>query len=107
MATGPQAQRAADQYADDLSTYPNVVGIGTRPLGDQRSATDSGTHAVAVYVSRKVPADQLAAHERLPDYVEVRERDRTTQVPVVVVETGDIEPEGGGDSGWDRGFTSD
>ena len=55
MATPQQARQAADQHAGDLSTYPNVVGIGTQPVEEASAGTDDG-HAVAVYVSRKVPS---------------------------------------------------
>lgn len=94
MATGPQAKRAAEMHADDLSAYPNVVGIGTRPV-DDRAARGKGeaAHAVAVYVNRKVPAGQLDDEQRLPAYVEVPGRDGTERVPVIVVESGVIEPE--------------
>jgi hypothetical protein len=97
MATARQATRAAQMHAEDLSAYPNVVAIGTRRVDDHTPAAKKGTeadHAVAVYVSRKVPAEQLDAQERLPAYVEVPEPGGTERVPVVVVESGVIEPEG-------------
>jgi hypothetical protein len=65
-------------HADDLSAYPNVVGIGTRRLDDDATEATKGTeaeHAVAVYVSRKVPAEQLDDEERLPACAGGRRRD--------------------------------
>lgn len=130
MATDRQAQRAAEQHADALSAYPNVVGVGTRPVGEPgtpggrrgggrgggggggRGGAGAGTtgaggqHAVAVYVSRKVPDQQLADDERLPDHVEVSERGGTAQVPVVVVEAGAIAPEQD-EAASPRGFTTE
>jgi hypothetical protein len=94
MATARQATRAAQMHAEDLSAYPNVVAIGTRRVDDAPATkgTEAG-HAVAVYVSRKVPGEQLKDEERLPAYVEVPEPGGTERVPVVVVESGVIQPE--------------
>lgn len=107
MATGPQAQRAADLHADGLSAYPNVVGIGTRPVADDRSASAYDPHAVAVYVSRKVPDDQLNERQRLPDYVEIPAPGGIERVPVIVVATGVIEPESDEKPPQERGFTTE
>lgn len=106
MATPQQARQAADQHADDLSAYPHVVGIGTRPVRDAPPDRDDG-HAVAIYVDRKVPNDQLRPDERLPDSVEVAAAGTTTRVPVVVVEVGAFEPETDAASGADDQFTAE
>ena len=115
MATAHQAMRAAQMHAEDLSAYPNVVAIGTRPMGD--TATTKGTksskgaeaqHAVAVYVSRKVPSEQLGHDERLPAYVEVPEPGGTERVPVIVIESGVIQPERDDTAtARDQGYTSE
>lgn len=98
-------------HADDLSAYPNVVGIGTLRVDDDAPAARKSTeaeHAVAVYVSRKVPGEQLDDEERLPAYVEVPEPGGTERVPVVVVESGVIEPETEDTTAaQDQGFTSE
>ena len=109
MATARQASRAAQMHADELSAYPNVVAIGTRRVDDDPPAATKGTepeHAVAVYVSRKVPAEQLDDDERLPAYVEVPGTGGAERVPVVVVESGVIEPEDT-TAARDQGFTSE
>ena len=101
MATPREAAHAAEVHADDLSAYPNVVGIGTRPVDDEAATraggaatgADEGEHAVAVYVSRKVPVEQLDAQQRLPAFVEVAGRGGRRRVPVVVIESGVIKPE--------------
>jgi hypothetical protein len=97
MATANQATRAAQMHAEDLSAYPNVVAVGTRRVDDVPSTKatkgSEAQHAVAVYVSRKVPGEQLGIEERLPSYVEVPGPGGTERVPVVVVESGVIQPE--------------
>lgn len=112
MATGLQAQQAADLHAEELASYPNVVGIGTSPLAADRAATGEDEHAVAVYVSRKVPAAQLDDRQRLPDHVELLEAGQVVRVPVIVVATGAFEPENSepdnsGEPGAYRGFTTE
>ena len=109
MATPKQASRAAEMHADDLSSYPNVVGVGTQPVDDdgQPAAKGASKHAVAVYVRRKVPASELEAGERLPAYVEVPEHGRKERVPVVVVESGAIAPEADDAETTPHDFTSE
>lgn len=83
MVTPDQARRAAEHHADDLAAHPDVVGVGTRPV----DGTGDAGHAVAVYVSRGLPAGQL------PEAVDVETSDGTVHVPVVVVEIGPVTPE--------------
>lgn len=83
------------------------MGIGVRPVVDERSATADDAYAVAVYVSEKVPADRLDDRQRLPDHVEVRERGGMQRVPVVVVAVGVIEPENSAEPTQERGFTTE
>ena len=108
MATARQATRAAQMHAEELSAYPNVVAIGTRPVDASATKGTEAEHAVAVYVSRKVPGAQLDDEERLPTYVEVPEPGGTERVPVVVVESGVIEPEAEDTTAVrDQGYTSE
>jgi hypothetical protein len=93
MATQRQAQRAAEQNADDLSSYPNVVGIGVQPLEAAADEPGERQHVVAVYVERKVPRDALGVDEQLPGYVEIAGRPEPVRVPVKVVESGAFAPE--------------
>lgn len=69
------------RHETELLRYPNVVGIdqGVKTRGGKRT----GVSAIVVYVSRKIPSDQLTAGELLPTEFE--------GVPVDVVETGPIE----------------
>lgn len=106
MATPQQARQAADQHAEDLSAYPNVVGIGTQPVDETSAGTDD-EHGVAVYVTRKVPSAQLRTDERLPTSVEVGAAGATTRVPVVVVEVGAFDAEADDATGAQDHFTTE
>jgi hypothetical protein len=72
------------RHEAELMRYPNVVGIadGVR----MRGGKPTGQPAIVVYVERKVPRDDLAERDRLPEEIE--------GVPVDVVETGRIVPMG-------------
>lgn len=101
MATQRQAQRAAEQNADDLSNFPNVVGIGVQALDVIAGPPEERHHAVAVYVTRKLPSRELDLDDRLPEYVEIAGRRGPVRVPVKVVESGpfslDVDADGTGD----------
>lgn len=64
-----------------LLRYPNVVGVdqGLKISGGE----PTGVRCIIVYVTTKVPPDQLPAHDLLPTELD--------GVPVDVVETGPIE----------------
>lgn len=72
------------RHEAELMRYPNVVGIadGVR----MRGGKPTGQPAIIVYVERKVPREDLAGHDLLPEEIE--------GVPVDVVETGRIVPMG-------------
>jgi hypothetical protein len=107
MATRRQARRAVEHYADALSSFPNVVGVGVQPVeaaahdaigrdaagrgAAGQDATDE--YAVAVYVERKVALDELEIQERLPVVLEITGQDDVVRVPVTVVESGRFDPE--------------
>ena len=85
MASEREARRALDLHERELSTLPNVVGLGVRP-----DETGEGGYQVAVYVSRKLPAQDLAPDEVLPETLDVPSGDHAVAVPVTVVETGEF-----------------
>lgn len=64
-----------------LLRYPNVVAVATGVQAE--GGVPTGEQGLVVYVSRKVPADQLDEKDRLPGEIE--------GVPVDVVESGPIE----------------
>lgn len=62
------AQAALTQYEDELLAYPNVTGIG---IQDKIMPDGSSEPVVQVYVTQKLPPEQLAAAEMLPSELEV------------------------------------
>ena len=57
MASRVHVERAIEQYQEELAQYPNVTGIGVVPVADDSDRRPRG----AVYVTKKVPRDQLKA----------------------------------------------
>jgi hypothetical protein len=94
MTSRRHVERAIERYADELSAFPNVVGIGMSEAdGDDRPRTERAL-AVAVYVSDKKPMSELDASELLPGFVEVDDKGDSVKVPVKVIEMGEVHPEG-------------
>lgn len=88
MASRSHVERAIEQYQEELGRYPNVTGIGVVPVSDDSEGpTDL---AVAVYVTKKVPRDQLRAGERIPPSLEITSRDGSRSVPTRVIATGEF-----------------
>lgn len=86
MATRRQAQRAAEIYQEELIRYPNVTGLGVVP-----ARQSSGESAVGVYVTSKVPGDELGPDELIPAMLQVPGREGTNEVPTRVIAKGDFE----------------
>ena len=93
MTSRRQAKRALELHADALAAYPNVVALGTVVSGDVDRPTSEREHAVAVYVTEKLPVRQLAPDAVLPVVVEIPGRDGIRKVGVEVIEVGEIGPE--------------
>jgi hypothetical protein len=88
MASRDHVQRAIELYQEELARYPNVTGIGVVPAADD---TESPVDlAVAVYVTRKVPRDQLKVGERIPPSLEIPSRDGSQNVPTRIIATGEF-----------------
>ncbi len=88
MASRNHVQRAIELYEEELARYPNVTGIGVVPVTD---GTDSPADlAVAVYVTKKVPRDELNAGDRIPRTLEIPSRDGAQNVPTRVIATGEF-----------------
>ncbi|MET0697218.1 MAG: hypothetical protein ABWZ58_07300 [Acidimicrobiia bacterium] len=88
MASRNHVQRAIELYEEELARYPNVTGIGVVPVTD---GIDSPVDlAVAVYVTRKVPRDELKAGDRIPRSLEIPSRDGAQNVPTRVIATGEF-----------------
>jgi hypothetical protein len=92
MASRNHVQRAIELYEAELARYPNVTGIGVVPVTDDPDGP--ADLAVAVYVTRKVPRDELKAGERIPPTLEIPSRDGAQNVPTRVIATGEFALEG-------------
>ena len=96
MATLEQCELALDLYENRLGQLRNVVGLGIVPaseLGDDENL------AVAVYVSRKVPASELRPEDLVPSRLEIAETGIAGpgdlgKVPTRVIEQGEVSLEG-------------
>ena len=55
---------AVRQHTDKPLTYPNVIGVGVSRKTRQGRKGDE--YSVVAYVSRKLPVELLAAHQRIP-----------------------------------------
>jgi hypothetical protein len=88
MASRSHVERAIELYQEELARYPNVTGIGVvQVTDDSYGPTDL---AVAVYVTKKVPRDQLKAGERIPPSLQITSRDGSRNVPTRVIATGEL-----------------
>jgi hypothetical protein len=94
MISRRQAKRALEIHSDELSGFPNVVAVGVSRTGRQHRPASDADHAVAVYVSQKVPKGALDADGVLPGYVEIPGRGTTHKVAVEVIEIGEMEAQG-------------
>jgi hypothetical protein len=90
MATRAECQRALARHQDDLSQRRNVVGLGIVSCNRVLRLTRADALAVAVYVSRKIPPDQLSQEDVVPRVVLARCGGREIEVPVEVIEQGTI-----------------
>lgn len=84
MAKAEHVKRALDLFGDELARKENVVGLGRVPAGEN----EPGDWCLAVYVSRKVPADQLAGKDLVPKTLEVPGKTEGHPVATKVIEQG-------------------
>lgn len=68
MTTIARASDIKRRHRDRLMALPNVVGLGVGRKQSKGKMLD--TIAIKVFVSRKVAADELAEHERVPASIE-------------------------------------
>ena len=88
MASRDHVRRAIEIYEEELARYPNVTGIGVVPVTDHTEGP--ADLAVAVYVTRKVPRDQLKVGERIPPLLEIPSRQGSQSVPTRIIATGEF-----------------
>jgi hypothetical protein len=93
-ASEAEARDALDQHQSLLESLPNVVGMGIVSAEGQpgAGAGTKGGSAIAVYVKRKVAADQLEATQRVPSQLPSVRGGKQKNVPTKVIEVGDITP---------------
>lgn len=93
MTSRRQVERALELHADELSGFPNVVGVGTGLTGSDDRPASERDHALAVYVTEKKPQTELEPDAILPFYVEIPGRGTTLKVAIQVIEIGDVTTE--------------
>ena len=91
MASEKECAKALDQHEKELSENPQVQGLGI--VAEEGKPFDSDELAVAVYVEKKVPDEELATEYRLPATLAVELEGRLHEVPVRVIEQGPVELE--------------
>jgi hypothetical protein len=84
MAKAEHVKRALDLFGDELGRKENVVGLGRVPTGEGKP----GEWCLAVYVSKKVPEDQLAGKDLVPKTLEVPGKTESHEVTTKVIEQG-------------------
>ena len=90
MTTKRQCLRALDANEEKLSKYKNIVGMGVVRLDEKSDEESLGKNAIAVYVRKKIPADELSPGELLPKYFEMESRGKIVRIPVKVIEQGEV-----------------
>lgn len=94
MATEAQCERALEANEGRLGLLPNVVGLGIVP--EDEDDPTSRSLAVAVYVTKKIPKEELEPGERIPGTLGIpggRGHPGSRRVPVRVIEQGEVELE--------------
>ena len=91
MATQSQCKRALNLFEEELSRRKNVVGLGIVPVAeDVESASGRRRLAVAVYVKKKVKANQLSEKDLVPRTLHLPGRKKPVLVPTRVIEQGKV-----------------
>ena len=90
MASEKHAQLALQQVEAKFSKHPNVVGLGIVSATDDLAGTDV---ALGVYV-KKLRQPKGKAAGSLPRSVAVKVGQRTVEVPVKIIEQGEVRLEG-------------
>lgn len=90
MAARKQCEQALEQHEQRLIALKNVVGLGIVPLEDRSDGARARDLAVAVYVVKKLPLEELPHREVIPPILEVRRGRRTTKVRTRVIEQGEV-----------------
>ena len=76
----PDPAEVKDRHRDRLLDLPNVVALGIGPK--MVDAAPTATLAIKVYVSKKVPVEELADRDRIPRQIEGIPTDVEEQAPL-------------------------
>jgi hypothetical protein len=93
VAKEKSCERALAEHEDQLGALPNVTGLGIVPVVEGESG--SSNLAVAVYVTHKVPMEELDEDEVIPKRLSYDADGETRWVPVKVIEQGPVSLERG------------
>ena len=70
MAARKQCEQALEQHEQRLIVLKNVMGLGIVPLEDRSDGARLSDLAVAVYVVKKLPLEELPPREVIPPILE-------------------------------------
>ena len=84
--TKRQVKRAIHFFEDEISARANVVGIGIVQERDVDRKSRERDHLIAVYVTQKVPLDDLSEEDRVPPYFEIKVRGGMLKVRTAIIE---------------------
>lgn len=90
MAAQKQCEQALEQHEQRLILLKNVVGLGIVPLEERSDGARASDLAVAVYVVKKLPLEELAPKEVIPPLLEVRRGKSVAKVRTRVIEQGEV-----------------
>ena len=92
MATQNICEAALVEYEEKLSGLPNVIGLGIVSMKEQDPANPD--LAIAVYVEKKVPQDELDELELVPKKIQIMQGEVLQEVFTRVIEQGAVSLEG-------------
>ncbi len=75
-----EIKEVKDKYRDSLMSLPNVVSLGVGPK--MRNGMPTGTTAIKVFVSRKLPLSDLAESETVRKHLDGFETDVEVMEPL-------------------------
>jgi len=86
-----QVKRTLDMHEEELGQYENVVGMGIVSIDEANQESPGGSeYAIAVYVRKKIPEDELLPEAIIPKYLELNVRDDVIEIPTKVIEQGEV-----------------
>ncbi|MCP3964255.1 MAG: hypothetical protein GY719_41025 [bacterium] len=88
MASEEHCLQALDLNEDELGRLANVVGLGVVSADDADPAGEE--LAVAVYVTEKVPSEELREEDRIPNTLTLANEHGEREVPVRVIVQGEV-----------------